>query len=575
MNKSCPWEDKDVEHCNVMHERLAKQLQELGLSAERPPDSAGWQRLLNAIAQDYTQEIPANELLSALDVVDSGIVLFDPQTDRVHFLNTRACSFLDLPSGTESLETLVQRLGRQMPEEGAQPDLSAQALASLQRGESRSQRCDLTMGERTLRLEWQLHRLPHGRLFILLLNDIGERSRLEEHLNQIQKLEALGTLAGGVAHDFNNILAGMLGNLTLIRKQYQWLPDLVEQIGQIEALGFRGAEMVRQMMSFARQDECEKKPLALERLLADSIALARLSVPENIDFQFHCREQDLVVLANATQLQQLILNLINNARDALEHTPQPRLQLHLAHFHADTEFLSRHPQAMARDFALLTVEDNGCGMEPAVRERIFDPFFTTKENGKGTGLGLAMIYGVMRQLGGIIEVDSEPGQGSRFRLYFPLTDIILQDNEEGQQTTQVQTGNGEYILLVDDDDMVRESLQRMLESLGYHVIGANDGLAGLNAFCQHRDKIKLLITDAVMPSMNGDILACSIREINPGLPVIYSTAYDRAQVLDEDNRLEHSRVLGKPFTLEALASTVHALLHQPPPTRDAPRRRLG
>ncbi len=556
-----------------MHERLAEQLQRLGLSPNHPPDAAGWQRLLDAIAQDYAQGILPSELSSVLDAVDSGIVLFEPQTGRVHFLNARARSFLDLPSGTPDLETLAQRFGQHVAHANeAQPDLSPRALTSLPQGESRSQRCSLDIGGQTLRLEWQLRRLPQGALCILLLHDIGERSRLEEHLNQIQKLEALGTLAGGVAHDFNNILAGMLGNLTLIRKQYQWLPDLVEQISQIETLGFRGAEMVRQMMSFARQDECEKKPLALERLLADSIALARLSVPENIDFQFHCREQDLVVLANATQLQQLILNLINNARDALEHTAQPRLQLHLARFQATGDFLAHHPQATAQEFALLTVEDNGCGMEPAVRERIFDPFFTTKESGRGTGLGLAMIYGVMRQLGGIIEVDSEPGQGSRFRLYFPLTDAMPQNSEEEQQAANVPNGNGEYILLVDDDDMVRTSLQRMLESLGYRVIGADDGLAGLNAFCQHRDKIELLITDAIMPSMNGDILACSIREINPELPVIYSTAYDRAQVLDDDNRLEHSRVLGKPFTLETLASAVHALLQQPPPSSHTPRR---
>ncbi len=552
--------DKLLIHC----------LQRLGLSEKQAPSLAQWQRLLACLSE--TQHPPtkqANKLAASLkqlapllQSMNIGIAAFDHQ-GHICFINREALAFLELNHAPKHINKLEHAFLSHYEPAAATPSFDKRKLSALDDTAPIEGRC-LAKKRKKLALEWKLclHQTGPQPIFILLLTDISERIQLEEHLSQVQKLEAMGALAGGVAHDFNNILSGMLGNITLIRKQYQWLPDLTAQISQIETLGFRGAEIIKQMMSFARKDDLEQHTVALASLLHETVNLARLSVPENIAFQFRCDDDELTIVGNTSQLQQVIINLINNARDALENTDTPRLELQLSRFHADDAFMAHHPQLKQRHLARLLVEDNGCGIPKQVITRIFDPFFTTKERGKGSGLGLAMCHTIVRQLGGIIEVESEEHKGARFLLYFPLAEPEMATKHE--HAPRLFTGSGEYVLLVDDDEVVRNSFERMLTSLGYRVISAANGLEGLGSFCQHRDKIRLLITDAIMPGMNGDILACSVRELAPSLPIIFSTGYDQKQVLEDTLSLKHSRVLAKPFSLETLATSLHELLQNPP-----------
>ncbi|ATX82790.1 PAS domain S-box-containing protein [Mariprofundus ferrinatatus] len=390
------------------------------------------------------------------------------------------------------------------------------------------------------------------------VQDITERKELEERLLQSQKMEAIGTLAGGIAHDFNNTLAAIQGNLYLAKKQLDDKELLASKLNNIVSLSEHAAEIVRQLLTFARKDIVTHQPFSLTSLLRTELSLFRSIIPENIDYSIELCDEELNVLGDSTQLQQALVNLLNNARDAVRNTEQPKISFTLEPFSINTGFQQKHPEIQGDGVAHLIIRDNGSGIPAATLEHIFEPFYTTKAVGEGTGLGLAMVYGSIQTHGGAVDVESSEGKGTTFHIYLPLC------QKDGKQTDKPETppvaGEGETILLVDDDDDVRSTTCEVLESMGYRVLIASDGQQGLDTFDAYQHEIDLIISDVVMPKMGGTEFSRRAKERVHDIPVILITGYDERQVADIQDDLGDIELLQKPISYPLLSQTLRSLL---------------
>ncbi len=395
--------------------------------------------------------------------------------------------------------------------------------------------------------------------YIGIQQDLSEYEQLEAQFHQSQKMEAVGTLVGGIAHDFNNTLAGITGNLYLAKKAADSLPDVVDRLNSIEELAFRAAGMIQQLLTFSRKGTVQMHPISMPSFLKEVIKLQEVSVPENISLTCQVGDVDLIVNGDINLLQQALINLINNARDAVESVGTPAITVTLDQCLVDEEFLERYPAISSRDVACIRISDNGEGMSPEIQKHIFEPFFTTKGVGKGTGLGLAMVYGAIQSHGGAIAVESEEGVGTIVRIYLPL---LQAGSAEGvvDDTTGVLGGRGETILLVDDEATVLATGKDVLESLGYNVLTATDGLKAVEQYIAHRDEIDLLMLDVVMPHMGGQEALRKIREITPDVRALFVTGYDKDDALGEDGDASPEMVIKKPFSINKLSQAMRALL---------------
>ncbi|MDQ6950027.1 MAG: PAS domain S-box protein [Mariprofundales bacterium] len=396
--------------------------------------------------------------------------------------------------------------------------------------------------------------------FVGLHADLTEQENLEQQFYQAQKMEAIGTLVGGIAHDFNNILAGMTGNLYLAKQRVKNDPDILNKLTTVEQLSMRAADMIAQLLTFARKGIIRMKAMPLTPLIKESMKFLRTSTPENIAMHEYICSDTLPIKGDATQLHQVLMNLINNACDAVEGVDDPCITIRLKMFSPDKDFAKAHPDATAASYVHLSVEDNGCGIPKPLHEHLFEPFFTTKEQGKGTGLGLSMVYGAITSHHGFVELDSAPNKGAAFHIYLPL----LEQQQASELTTPAQTeasaGHGELILLADDECCVRETTAEVLEMLGYEVLEATDGLKALELCEKRRDDISLALLDVVMPHCGGMQLAEKIRAFQPDMPVIFMTGYDKQHVLGGDAPLANSEILTKPVNFDDLSHRIRQLL---------------
>jgi len=376
----------------------------------------------------------------------------------------------------------------------------------------------------------------------------------EKSFRQAQKMEALGTLVGGIAHDFNNILTGILGSLYLARKNPDNAEKVEKSLSRANELSLRGADLIKQLLGFARKEVVNKSIVSLTSFFKETSTLLETGIEENIRLTLNFSHEDLYLNANSTQLQQLLFNLINNARDALEHNPNPEIVLSSKRFVADDSFHRQHQTLKHKSFALIEVKDNGEGIAAENQERLFDPFFTTKDPGKGTGLGLAMVYNTIRDHGGCIEVISELSKGTNFKIYLPLEEAP--DSQIEVIADDIRLGNNETILLVDDDIKLLETNRIILEDLGYNVLSASSGKKALQLFSTHKINIRLVITDIIMPEMNGPLLVKEMHLLEHDLKVIYLTGYDpRGSVA---SHLKHNTelVLNKPCSVSYLSRVI-------------------
>jgi len=390
--------------------------------------------------------------------------------------------------------------------------------------------------------------------FVGIKRDLTQHEALENKFRQAQKLEALGTMVGGIAHDFNNILAGITGNLFVAKQIARDTPDLVKKLNNIECLSFRAADMIQQMLTFSRKGLVNMQSLALNTILSDVLHLLQASIPANIYVQTDMCSNTLLIRGDPTLIHQIVMNLVNNACDAVEADAQPSIAVQSDRFQTDADFVDAHPYFKPGDYAHVSIQDNGCGISEACVKHIFEPFFTTKEAGKGTGLGLAMVYGAIKSHHGYIEVESISGHGCTFHLYFPLmnADETSQDTP-ATDTTQPIEGHGEAILVADDEQILREVTAEILEGLGYRVFEAKDGSEALALLQQHQNEIKLALLDVIMPHLGGVQLAQKIRDLGINIPILFVTGYDTSQVYrDGEQVIKNSKALSKPLQYDEL-----------------------
>jgi len=388
---------------------------------------------------------------------------------------------------------------------------------------------------------------------------LQQKEFAEFKFEQAQKMESLGTLVGGIAHDFNNMLSGITANLYLIQRQVT-STDALSRLDKVGELVMHAAEMIRQLMTFARKDQVELADFDMRSFLNEAFKLARVSIPGHIRCELALPDEKQCIKGDGTQIQQVLMNLINNARDALEGVAEPFINVSLTRSNKQSRFLSAHKEAKDCEYLVLTVQDNGCGIEEDTLARIFEPFYTTKVVGKGTGLGLSMVFGAVQNHGGLIDLVSFPDTGTRFSIYFPLIQDVGYEQLESADSI-VEAGRGETILLVDDDLILLEVCQSLLCDLEYQVIIAVNGLEAVQAYKEHMNRIDLIMMDLVMPVMGGKSAAERIKTLNPEAKIIFTTGYDRDQDLTSVLVDDWNNVLKKPIKVDELSRALRRCLN--------------
>ncbi len=390
--------------------------------------------------------------------------------------------------------------------------------------------------------------------------DVSERRRLEDQLLQAQKMEAIGRLAGGVAHDFNNLLAAILGHCELLLRRLPEDHALRGCAEEIHKAGGRGALLTRQLLAFSRRDVPTLSLLEVRAVAGEMEGMLRRLIGEDIELATRFGTESVVVRADRAQLEQVVLNLVVNARDAMPHGGRITLEVRVAEL--DRAYAEAHAGVNPGSYAMIAVSDDGCGMDAETIAHVFEPFYTTKEQGRGTGLGLSTVYGIVERNGGSISVESEPGHGSSFRVYLPR---ILESVEVRRDAFDTPAPGGhETVLLVEDEDAVRDLVREALELIGYRVITAPGGEEGLDLADVHPGAIHLLVTDVVMPRMGGAELARLLSERRPDTRVLFMSGYTDDAVVRHGVLEARVAFLQKPFTLEALARRVRETLDSPP-----------
>ncbi len=396
----------------------------------------------------------------------------------------------------------------------------------------------------------------YGRIWTF--RDITERRQLEAQFRQSQKMEGIGQLAGGVAHDFNNILAIIQLQSELLKSRGGLSPEQMAFADQIGATVQRAAALTRQLLLFSRREVFQPRDLDLSESITSTAKMLNRILGENVQMQLKLAAQPMFINADAGMMDQVLLNLTVNARDAMPNGGH--LIIQTAGIEFDEFVVSQMPLARPGSFVCLSVSDSGCGIPPEILPKIFEPFFTTKDIGKGTGLGLATVFGIVQQHQGWINVYSEVNHGTTFRIYLPrLAKNAI--SKISQPALAVVPGGHETILLVEDDPSLRLSVRTALTQLGYRILEAPTGVKALEVWNQNQDHIGLLLTDLVMPDgMNGKDLAQRLRQENPKLRVIYMSGYS-AEVAGKDFPLEEGiNFLTKPFQITKLADAIRAKL---------------
>jgi PAS domain S-box-containing protein len=399
---------------------------------------------------------------------------------------------------------------------------------------------------------------PDGKLqgSIHFARDITERKSLEKQIQHAQKMEAIGTLAGGIAHDFNNILTAIIGYANLLEMHMAKDAPLATHLDGILSAAERAAYLTKSLLAFSRKQEIELKPTDLNKVIANVEKMLKRLIREDIDFSTGLANEELTVMADAAQLEQILMNFTANARDAICGNGMITIGAKLVEL--GDEFSVIHEFGAPGRYALLTFSDTGSGMDEQTRQRIFEPFFTTKEAGKGTGLGLSVAYGIIRQHNGFITCYSEPGSGTTFRVYLPL---ISEPAELGKFIPDVILPRGtETLLLAEDDAMTRKLSRLVLEDSGYRVIEAANGEEAVAQFIAHKDEIRLVLIDIIMPRMNGREVFRQMERIRPDIKAIFVSGYTADIFQKEEIFVEGKNFLSKPLLHKELLVAVRNLL---------------
>lgn len=459
--------------------------------------------------------------------------------------------------------TLAEVLGRSIADvlfvEG-EAELSELRKISATRDEWRSEEQQINKAGSRVFVEsrWTLVRSDDGKPdYILAINtDVTEQKRIEEQLLRAQRLESIGTLAGGIAHDLNNILSPIMMAVGMLQMRSQD-PDTRRWLDVIKENSERGASLVQQVLTFARGMKGERVTVQLKHLIKDLVKVIEETLPKSIAVSRDISPDLWMLSADPTQLHQVVMNLFINARDAMPNGG--RLTIAAKNVVLDENYARMNIDAQPGQYIQVTVSDTGTGMTQDVLQRIFDPFFTTKEIGKGTGLGLSTVITIVKSHGGFINVYSEPGKGTQFSIYFPaMTGDAAA--EEDLPASKIPFGNGELILVVDDEENIRDVTRATLEKFGYRVETGADGTEGLAIFAQKGSEIEAVVTDVSMPFMDGPAMIRALRRMDPQVKIIAMSGLMNSEQMSDLENLNVNASLLKPFTAEALLNQVAELM---------------
>lgn len=390
-------------------------------------------------------------------------------------------------------------------------------------------------------------------------NAKDEKVKLEKQLQNAQKMESIGTLAGGIAHDFNNILGIILGNTELAMSDIpEWNPTR-HHLEEVKTASLRARDVVMQLLSFSRKTELELKPQKIIPIIKESLNLLRSSIPTSIEIRQNIIAQPDIILADPTQIHQILINLCTNAAHAMKKTGGV-LEITLKNVKLDNQSVRHYDSLAPGKYLKLTVSDTGLGIDPAIRDKIFDPYFTTKGIGRGTGLGLSVVYGIVKNYGGDIKAHSEKGKGTIFDIYLPL----VQPNIKITKTTspELMPKGAGHVLIVDDEEMIIQMLKKMVEHIGYRVTAYNCSKEALKAFHSCPEKFDLVLTDMTMPNISGIQLAKKILEIQKNTPIILCTGYNDQGIESKAKALGISEYILKPVIMSELAKAINRALNK-------------
>jgi signal transduction histidine kinase len=396
--------------------------------------------------------------------------------------------------------------------------------------------------------------------YVATMRDVTREVQLEGQFQQAQKMEALGRLAGGIAHDFNNLLTVIHLSTRLVERQLRSEDPLWEHVQQIRKTGERAAKLTKQLLSFSRREVVDPRVLSVNQVVCDLSRMLQRIIGEDIELMTRLEDDLWRVKSDPAQIEQVIMNLVVNARDAMPGGGT--LTIETRNVTLDEAYCAYHVEAQQGDHVVLTIGDTGEGMDAEVKAHLFEPFFTTKERGQGTGLGLSTVFGIVRQNNGHIRVESRLNRGTRFLIYLPRCEQDRYGGSEDMLEAEEAGPIGERktVLVVEDEANVRRLAVRVLASYGYQVLEAGDGSSALQVSGAHEGGIDLLITDVVMPHMNGKELADRLQYDRPLLPVLYMSGYPDRDIFGEGGLPSDSTFLPKPFSIEDLVQKVQSVL---------------
>jgi PAS domain S-box-containing protein len=504
----------------------------------------------------------------AIDGAQLGTWDLDLVTDKL-VMNEQLYRIMGFPLGTEMTRELIN--SRVIPEdvasfgravERAQQDHKPFAIEyRITRADDGQERCLSILGRYIFDDEGKAIRL------VGIVNDVTERRRLEQRMRQSQKLDALGTLAGGIAHDFNNILSILRGNLLLIEADLPADHPIAPAISEMSRACARARDLVRQILTFGRQQEQDRKVLSLAEVIQEALKLLRSTIPATIEIRSRITAGLPTVLADASQIHQVVMNLGINASQAIGRGAGI-ITVDLDETHIDGNLAEHSPDLHEGQYVRLRFGDSGVGMTREVLERIFEPFFTTKPLGTGTGLGLAVVRGIIKSHDGAITVYSEPGKGTQFHLYFPVVEGAA--SRPALPTPQPAKGNGQRILYLDDEDALVLLARRLLERLGYQVSGFSSATEALAAFEAAPDQFDLVLSDLSMPGITGIDVARRVLEIRPDMPVLLASGYVRAEDVELARNMGVREVIWKPTTINEMGELLGRVLAKIIPRQSQP-----
>jgi signal transduction histidine kinase/CheY-like chemotaxis protein/HAMP domain-containing protein len=458
----------------------------------------------------------------------------------------------------EAAQQLAASVSRNHPNEILPPAIDRIIRECLASGQSKV-RLETKVDERTF--SWSVHPVLPSNVVHCYVEDITERLSLEAQLRQAQKMESIGQLAAGVAHDFNNMLTIIQGHSSSLLARPTLPPEVVDSVQAVYFAAERAAGLTRQLLMFSRKNVMQPELLDLQKVVGNMSKMLERLLGETIAFEFQTAVENSFVLGDCGMIEQVVMNLSINARDAMPRGG--RLTIGIETVDIDAGFIETHPQAHAGRFVRLRVTDNGIGMDSATLGRIFEPFFTTKDVGKGTGLGLATVYGIVKQHEGWLEVNSEPGKGSTFDVFLPASEKVPALAQEEAVSAAPVAGGSETILIVEDEPVLRSMARDILEECGYRILEASSGKEALDVWNQRANEIDLLLTDMVMPDgVSGADLVEKLQASRPRLKVVFTSGYTANEVNREMLTRTRASFLAKPYTQAELAKTVRDCLDQ-------------